>query len=125
MGGTCVNVGCVPKKLMWHAATNREWLHDLKEYGFDVQANLYQMDFRHSIERIGAPTASGLVPRRNVGAAYRRGVEVDASWRRLPRWTLSANLWLSANRIRTEALPTKVAGGGGQAVSFAVGQVPF
>ena len=68
--------------------------------GFDVQANLYQMDFRRSIERIGAPTASGLVPRRNVGAAYRRGVEVDASWRRLPRWTLSANLWLSANRIR-------------------------
>ena len=32
---------------------------------------------------------------------------------------------LSANRIRTEAATTKVTGGAGQAVSFAVGQVPF
>jgi iron complex outermembrane receptor protein len=70
---------------------------------FDLQANVYNMGFRHSIERIGAPTASGLVPRRNVGAAYRRGIELDASWRGVPRWVFSANVWSSTNRIRAFA----------------------
>jgi len=37
LGGTCVNVGCVPKKVMWHAATAGEWLHDMKDYGYDVE----------------------------------------------------------------------------------------
>jgi len=32
---------------------------------------------------------------------------------------------LSANRIRTEAAPSKVQGGEAQAVSFVVGQVPY
>lgn len=36
LGGTCVNVGCVPKKIMWNAATLAEHLHDAREYGFDV-----------------------------------------------------------------------------------------
>jgi glutathione reductase (NADPH) len=27
IGGTCVNVGCVPKKIMWYAAHHRELLH--------------------------------------------------------------------------------------------------
>ena len=25
IGGTCVNVGCVPKKVMWHGAQIMEW----------------------------------------------------------------------------------------------------
>jgi glutathione reductase (NADPH) len=36
MGGTCVNVGCVPKKVMFNAATVAEILHDAKQFGFDV-----------------------------------------------------------------------------------------
>jgi glutathione reductase (NADPH) len=36
LGGTCVNVGCVPKKVMWNAAECAEWLRDAAEYGFDV-----------------------------------------------------------------------------------------
>ncbi|KAL1923105.1 uncharacterized protein VTP21DRAFT_9481 [Calcarisporiella thermophila] len=36
LGGTCVNVGCVPKKVMWNTATVAETLRDAKEYGFDV-----------------------------------------------------------------------------------------
>ena len=36
LGGTCVNVGCVPKKLMWHAAHIAETLHDAAGYGFDI-----------------------------------------------------------------------------------------
>src|SRR5580704_10040504 len=37
LGGTCVNVGCVPKKIMWNAATIEHRLHDAMDYGFDVQ----------------------------------------------------------------------------------------
>ncbi|HEX6271426.1 MAG TPA: glutathione-disulfide reductase [Polyangiaceae bacterium] len=37
LGGTCVNVGCVPKKLSWHAAGIAELLHDASDYGFDVE----------------------------------------------------------------------------------------
>lgn len=36
LGGTCVNVGCVPKKVMWYAADLAHGLHDAPEYGFDV-----------------------------------------------------------------------------------------
>jgi glutathione reductase (NADPH) len=36
LGGTCVNVGCVPKKITWHAAAIRETIHDAKSYGFSV-----------------------------------------------------------------------------------------
>ena len=34
IGGTCVNVGCVPKKVMWNAASIAETLHDMNHYGF-------------------------------------------------------------------------------------------
>lgn len=36
LGGTCVNVGCVPKKVMWNAAGIAEALHHAADYGFDV-----------------------------------------------------------------------------------------
>lgn len=35
-GGTCVNVGCVPKKVMFNAATVAEIIHDAKQFGFDI-----------------------------------------------------------------------------------------
>jgi len=34
LGGTCVNVGCVPKKVMWNAADIADGLEDASEYGF-------------------------------------------------------------------------------------------
>jgi glutathione reductase (NADPH) len=37
LGGTCVNVGCVPKKVMWNAASVALSLHDASDYGFDVK----------------------------------------------------------------------------------------
>jgi glutathione reductase (NADPH) len=37
LGGTCVNVGCVPKKIMWNAAGVALSLHDANDYGFDVE----------------------------------------------------------------------------------------
>ncbi|CAD6938984.1 unnamed protein product, partial [Tilletia laevis] len=39
LGGTCVNVGCVPKKLMWHAADQAEALRSAPEYGFGDAVN--------------------------------------------------------------------------------------
>jgi glutathione reductase (NADPH) len=36
LGGTCVNVGCVPKKIMWNAAGVALSLKDAGDYGFDV-----------------------------------------------------------------------------------------
>jgi glutathione reductase (NADPH) len=36
LGGTCVNAGCVPKKIMYNAAECAEWLTDAADYGFEV-----------------------------------------------------------------------------------------
>jgi len=36
LGGTCVNVGCIPKKLMHRAAQLKEALLDAEAYGWDV-----------------------------------------------------------------------------------------
>lgn len=38
LGGTCVNVGCVPKKVMWYAAGVAQALRDAGGYGFSVGA---------------------------------------------------------------------------------------
>lgn len=39
LGGTCVNVGCVPKKIMWYSAQHAHQLHHAPDYGFDVAVN--------------------------------------------------------------------------------------
>ncbi len=36
LGGTCVNVGCVPKKIMFHAAELAHGIDDAAGYGFDI-----------------------------------------------------------------------------------------
>ncbi|UWS29213.1 glutathione-disulfide reductase [Erwinia pyrifoliae] len=42
LGGTCVNVGCVPKKVMWHAAQIAEAIHNYgPDYGFDTTVNQF------------------------------------------------------------------------------------
>ncbi|MEN8259939.1 MAG: glutathione-disulfide reductase [Pseudomonadota bacterium] len=37
LGGTCVNAGCVPKKVMWYAAEYAGILEDASDYGFAVE----------------------------------------------------------------------------------------
>lgn len=39
LGGTCVNVGCVPKKVMWHASNHAVNLSKVSDYGFDISIN--------------------------------------------------------------------------------------
>ena len=36
LGGTCVNVGCIPKKLMHQAALLGEAIRDAEHYGWQV-----------------------------------------------------------------------------------------
>lgn len=36
LGGTCVNRGCVPKKVMWYGSGIAQSIKDAKGYGFDV-----------------------------------------------------------------------------------------
>ncbi|MCY4476788.1 MAG: glutathione-disulfide reductase [Gammaproteobacteria bacterium] len=49
LGGTCVNRGCVPKKIMWHAAELAVELGHCGDYGFDLAVNGH--DFRELVNR--------------------------------------------------------------------------
>ncbi len=39
LGGTCVNVGCVPKKVMWYTAQHAHYFHHAADYGFEIAVN--------------------------------------------------------------------------------------
>ena len=39
LGGTCVNVGCVPKKIMWYTAHHAHMAAHAGDFGFDVTVN--------------------------------------------------------------------------------------
>ncbi len=42
LGGTCVNVGCVPKKIMWHAAQIADAVRlYAPDYGFTMTNNAF------------------------------------------------------------------------------------
>ena len=49
MGGTCVNVGCVPKKIMWFGANLAHALSDAKDYGFDLETKGF--DWNHLVTK--------------------------------------------------------------------------
>lgn len=40
-GGTCVNVGCVPKKIMWNASYVSEVIHEAHQFGFTVKESSF------------------------------------------------------------------------------------
>lgn len=63
LGGTCVNVGCVPKKIMWTAAQIAESLEDATGYGFTVPPHGF------SWERLVAARDAYV---RSLNAAYER-----------------------------------------------------
>ena len=45
IGGTCVNVGCVPKKAMWYGAQVAEAINQYApDYGFDVTVNNFSWE---------------------------------------------------------------------------------
>lgn len=44
LGGTCVNLGCVPKKVMWYGANVAHHVRDAPDYGFDITQNGFSWD---------------------------------------------------------------------------------
>lgn len=51
LGGTCVNVGCIPKKLMHQAAILQEGLKDSREYGWQTPESITH-DWNKMVEGI-------------------------------------------------------------------------
>ena len=48
LGGTCVNVGCVPKKVMYNTASISHILrHDMHHYGFSYESDAVQFDWAY------------------------------------------------------------------------------
>ena len=41
LGGTCVNVGCIPKKIMWNAAAIAHVFHEAGDYGFTAKVERF------------------------------------------------------------------------------------
>ncbi len=39
LGGTCVNVGCVPKKVMWYGANLAHFIDHARDYGFQLDVH--------------------------------------------------------------------------------------
>jgi glutathione reductase (NADPH) len=82
LGGTCVNVGCVPKKIMWNAASIALSVHDANDYGFDVKVG--ESDWAHLKRKRDAYVLrlNGIYERNLAakGVAYVRGAArfVDA-----------------------------------------------
>lgn len=68
--GTCVNVGCVPKKVMWNTATLAESIHDAKDYGFDIDASATKFDWS-----IIKTSRDAYIKRLNVRTRAEKGVQ--------------------------------------------------
>lgn len=52
IGGTCVNVGCIPKKLMHQAALLGEAVHDAAAYGWSVDPTAVKIDWERLREAV-------------------------------------------------------------------------
>lgn len=83
IGGTCVNLGCVPKKVMWYGAQVAEAInHYAASYGFDVTANNFDFNTLKKnrqayIERIHASYERGF-DNNGVDRLYAYATFIDA-----------------------------------------------
>lgn len=69
IGGTCVNVGCVPKKVMWQASSMVEMIQrDAASYGIDATIN--KLDFKQLVTN-----RENYIQR--LHAAYQRGLKTN------------------------------------------------
>uniref|UniRef100_A0A1I8ESR7 glutathione-disulfide reductase n=1 Tax=Wuchereria bancrofti TaxID=6293 RepID=A0A1I8ESR7_WUCBA len=81
LGGTCVNKGCVPKKVMYNCSRHAETIADHSDYGFDVTLNGFNWkkikDSRDAyVRRLNAIYESNLSNRPDIpGAEY--GIDSD------------------------------------------------
>lgn len=68
VGGTCVNVGCVPKKAMWYAGQIADALNYSHDYGFNLSADNFDWS------RLVANREAYI---KRIHAAYGRGFEAN------------------------------------------------
>lgn len=79
IGGTCVNVGCVPKKVMYNAASLAESFHQAEHYGFEKGNEVSKsLDWKklktardNYVKRLNGIYENGF---KNAGVDYIRGV---------------------------------------------------
>ncbi|MFI5246121.1 MAG: TonB-dependent receptor domain-containing protein, partial [Gemmatimonadales bacterium] len=67
--------------------------------GVSLNANLFAMEFRNEIAAIGQLSLTGNPLSKNVAASYRRGVELEGSWRISSRVNATSNLTVMKARI--------------------------
>ncbi|MBL4900181.1 MAG: glutathione-disulfide reductase [Colwellia sp.] len=68
LGGTCVNVGCVPKKAMWYAGQISDALKYAHDYGFKLEQKGY--DWSHLVKNREAYIE-------RIHGAYQRGFDAN------------------------------------------------
>lgn len=52
LGGTCVNVGCIPKKLMHQASILGELMKDAESFGWDVKSDQVKLQWSGLVEAV-------------------------------------------------------------------------
>ena len=82
LGGTCVNVGCVPKKIMWYSAHHAHMIEHAKDFGFTVEKSGHSWSTLKAsrdayIERLNGIYANNL-DKRNVRHLTGKAAFVDA-----------------------------------------------
>lgn len=75
--------------------------YELRTDALTLSATAYAMEFHDEIASTGEYSDIGLLLRRNAGRSYRRGVELDATWRATQRLRLRTVANASRNRIRS------------------------
>jgi len=74
LGGTCVNVGCIPKKLMHNASLLGESIEDAKHYGWDVEKTGMKHDWEKMVgavqDHIGSLNWGYRTALRDKGVTY-------------------------------------------------------
>jgi glutathione reductase (NADPH) len=104
LGGTCVNVGCVPKKVMWNAAQIAHALHDASDYGFGA------LEVSHDWATLRAARDAYVARLNGIYAnnLAKKNISLYSGWARL----LSANTVKVADDVTLEAERIVVATGG-------------
>lgn len=75
--------------------------YELRTDALTLSATAYAMEFHDEIASTGELSDIGLLLRRNVDRSYRRGIELDATWRATKRLRLRTVANASRNRIRS------------------------
>lgn len=84
LGGTCVNVGCVPKKLLKYAADFRDDFHMASGYGYDIENRKISFNFEtlmnrkdQEIKRLNS-IYQGLLERSGCDIFYHKAFFIDS-----------------------------------------------